>query len=488
MPSDFAEYINLKIFDKEPGDIYRDALEIARLALPEFNLRTGTPEDAIFQAMAYISSLNIAAINRLPNRLMAGIISIFGYSRQESVPAVVDATITLNTYAGGIIPAGTVFSYETTFEDELIEIAFLTTEMLEIDEVDLEITQNYPSASTTLVCLQGGIVPPINDNLQLKIISSGLSIQSCITNTPNNFLNGINADTDEDYLSKSATYLRSLTSALTKDSQVDAYLLTSYPDIISRVKTYDLTKNSQAETKNITVNREFGIDTIFLNNNLATVNTEENHLYVVGDVVDITIFGNSASATFNGTHEIVATGDTTFSFNKVAANTASTSVTASAYAGVEAAGYVVIFAYGLNDFLTNLQKSQILSDVRSKSVAGLTFEILNPTLVTFNIQGTVVVDESYDVDEVEISIQNILIDYLSPNNYPFALDRVRKNQIISLIASTPGVVYVDDIIISSVGKGWLPKHGDDLLFLNKGTLPIIAAENLNLTFNVWDVE
>lgn len=487
MPADFSEYINLKIFDKEPGDIYRDSLEIARLSLPEFNLRTGTPEDAIFQAMAYISSLNIAAINRLPDRLMSGIVSLLGYSRQEAVPAVVDVTITLNTYAGGTIPPGTVFSYQSTFEDELIEIGFQTTESLVLDEVDLEITQDFPSASTTLICLQGGVVPPLTDEYRLNTVSSGLPIQSCITNTPNNFVNGINADTDEQYLSKATTYLRSLTSALTKSSQVDSYLLTTYPDVISRAKTYDLTKNGLLETKNITVNREIGINNVFLTSNLATVDTVDTHLYVVGDVVEIEVFENSASETFNGTHEIVATGDTTFSFNKVAANTSgSITVTASAYTGVDATGYVTIFAYGLNDFLTSVQKSQILSDIRSKSVAGLTFSILDPTLVTFDISGTIILDDSYDDNEVQLSIQNILIDYLSPNNFPFSLDRIRKNQIISLIASVPGVVYVDNLSLTPSGSGWLPQHGDDLLFLNKGTLPIISAEDLDFTFEIWE--
>ena len=486
MPADFSEYVNLKIFDKEPGDIYRDALEIARLSLPEFNLRTGTPEDALFQAMAYISSLNIAAINRLPNRLMSGIVSMIGFSRQEAVPAIVDATITLNTYNGGVIPAGTVFSYESTFEDELIEIGFQTTELLEIAEVDLEISQDYPSASTTLVCLQGGIVPPLNDGASLTIVSSGLSIQSCTVNTPGNFINGVNADTDEQYLSKATTYLRSLTSALTKSTQVDSYLLTSYPDIISRAKTYDLTKNGIAETKNITVNREIGVNKVYLNNNIATVETVENHLYVVGDVVELEIFNNAASSIFNGVHEIVATGDTTFVFNKVGTNTASTTVTASAYTGVDATGYVTVFAYGLNDFLTSLQKSQILSDLRSKSVAGLTFSILDPTLVVPEISAKVVLDDSYNDSDVELAVQNTLIDFLSPNNFPSSLDRIRKSQIISLIASVPGVVYVEDVVLSPYSGDWLPQHGDDLLFLNKGTLPIIAAENLDLTFEIWN--
>lgn len=487
MPADFSEYVNLRIFDKEPGDIYRDSLELARLSLPEFNLRTGTPEDAIFQAMAYISSLNIAAINRLPNRLMSGIVSLLGYQRQEAVPAQVDATITLNTYDGGTVPAGTVFSYQAAFEDEIIEVAFQTVEPLEMAPVDLEISIDYPSASTTLICLEGGIVPPLDDSYSMNIVSSGTLISSCVTNSPNNFVNGLNADTDEDYLSKATTYLRSLTSALTKSTQVDSYLLNSYPDIISRARSYDLTKNGTAEARNITVNREFGIINTFILDDLATVETDDLHLFVVGDVVDIEVFDNAASATFNGEHTITATGETTFSFVKVAANTASTAVTASAYAGVDAPGYVTIFAYGLNDFLTNVQKSQILSDVRSKAVAGLTFEILDPTLVNLDVTGDVYIDENYDVASVEIAVKSALIDYLSPNSYPFNLDRVRKNQIVSLIASIPGVVFVDSLSLKEEGEGWLPKHGDDLLFLNKGTLPLISEDNLILTFTIWDV-
>jgi hypothetical protein len=488
MPADFSEYVNLRIFDKEPGDIYRDSLELARLSLPEFNLRTGTPEDAIFQAMAYVSSLNIAAINRLPNRLMSGIVSILGYQRQESVPAQVDATITLNTYDGGTIPAGTVFSYQASFEDEIIEVAFQTTEPLEVAAVDLEISLDYPSASTTLICLEGGITPPLADDYSLNIVSSGTLISSCVTNSPNNFVNGLNADSDEDYLSKATTYLRSLTSALTKSTQVDSYLLNSYPDVISRARSYDLTKNGTGETKNITNNREIGIVNTFLTGDLATVETDGEHLYVVDDVVEIEVFDNAASAKFNGTHTVTATSDTTFSFVKVATNNASTSVTASAYTGTDAPGYVTVFAYGLNDFVTGIQKSQILSDLRSKAVAGLTFEILDPTLVSLNISGTVMTDETYNAESVEITVKNALIDYLSPNKYPFNFDRVRKNQIVSIIASIPGVVFVDDLSLSPSGDGWLPQHGDDVLFLNKGTLPIIEEENLSLTFEIWDVE
>lgn len=488
MPSDFTPYVDLRIFDKEPGDIYRDAIEIARLGLPEFNLRPGTPEDAIIQAVSYISSLNIAAINRLPNRLMSGVMGVLGFQRQESIQAEVDVTITLNTYDGGTVPAGTAFGFQTLFEDEVLDIAFQLMEPLEIAATDLDISVDYPSASATLICLEGGIVPPLGNSQELNTLSAGTNILSCFTKNPNNFINGINADTDEYYLSKSVTYLRSLTSAITKSTQLDAYLLNAYPDTLSRSKTYDLTKTSLNEPQNLTVKREIGINTIFLNSNLATVATAGNHLYVVGDVVEIEVFNNAASSIFNGNHAVTATSSTTFSFVKVANNTASTNVSASAYSGSDAPGFVSVFCYGQNAFLTAVQKTGIKSDVANRSVAGLTINIFDPPLVTLNIFGNVYVNKNFVQSEVELTVKNVLIDFLSPNTYPYSYDRIRKNQLISIIAAVPGVVYVDEFSIVQVGAGWLPQHGEDVLFLQKGTLPIISDDNLDLTFEIWETD
>lgn len=487
MPADFSEYIDLTVFDKEPGDIYRDSIELARLSLPEFNLRTGTPEDAIFQAMAYVSSLNIASINRLPNRLMAGIVSMLGFVRQEAIPAEIDVTMTLNTYDGGTIPAGTVFSFEALFEDELQEFPFQTTSALELAATDLEISVDYPSASATLVCLTPGIIPPIDDGTALKILSSGTQIQSVIVNTPSNFANGINADSDNDYLSRATTYLRSLTSALAKASQVDAYVLTEYPDIVSRVKTYDLT-NGNDTSGNITVNRNIGVIKTFLTSNLATIQTSAPHLFITGDIIDLEIFNSSVSATFNGTHEITATGSDTVSFTKVATNSASTTVTASAYAGQDVSGFVTLFGYGLNTFLTSIEKNNILNDVRSKSVAGLTFEMLDPQLCTLEISGEIVISESYNTAAVEDAVLNALVDLLNPAKFPYNLDRVRQTQLISIISNVPGVVFVESLVLTPTGTGWLPKLGNDLLFHKKGSLPIIAVDDIDLTFTVLDIE
>lgn len=484
MPADFTEYVDLSIFDKEPGDIYRDAIELARLSLPDFNLRVGTPEDAIFQAAAYVSALNINAINRLPDRLMAGIVSILGYQRQEAIPAEVDVEVTIGSYEGGIIPSGTVFVYDSVFEDEAQQYAFQLTNALEIPATE---GVDYPSAIATVTAIDAGIIPPLTSGLELSVISSGTDIISVVVSTPSNFANGLNADIDSEYLSKATTYLRSLTSSLVRPAQVDAYLLTNYPGVISRAKTFDLT-NGDFDSGDITLKRSEGVINTFLTGNLATIQTAAPHLFVVDDVVELEIFNSSVSATFNGTHTITAATDTTFSFIKVAGNSASTVVTGSAYAGQDVSGYVTVVAYGNNVALTSPEKIDILVDVRSKSVAGLTFDVIDPTIVTLEITGSITLDQQYEQTALRNAIEDALVDYISPSKYPLTYDRIRQAQLIALVSNIPGVIYVESLTLTPTGSGWLPKHGVDIIFRDKGTLPVLSLDDISITYTSIDTQ
>ena len=481
MPADFSPYIDLRIFDKSPGDIYRDSIELARLTLPDFNLRIGTPEDAMFQAMAYISALNIASINRVPSRLMSGLIGIMGYQRNEGVPAEVDIDITLGTYDGGVIPGGTTFIYSVLFEDEVQEFVFQTTESVTLDPTDLETSFDYPSTTVTVQAFDVGIMPPITAGETMSVISSGTDIASVVVSSPANFVNGLEPDDDADYLSGATTYLQSLSSCLATSKQIDSYVLTQFANIVGRCKTHDLTSGNEL-SGDISVKRTEGVVTTYLDSNLATIETDAPHLFVVGDVVRVDIDGSSVSAIFNGTHEITDTSSTTFSFEKFAGNSSSTSVTASAYAGEDVPGYASIFAYGVNRLLTASEKTEILADVSDKLLAGISCEILDPTLVTLEISGEVSIRDTFVLEQVISSIENALIAFLSPVEYPFSADRIRYNQIVSLVNSVPGVAFVESLEITPTGSGWLPRHGDDLLFRYKGTLPIISSDDIDISY------
>lgn len=485
MPTDFSDYVNLSIFDKDPGDIYLDSIELARVTLPDFNLRIGTPEDAIFQAAAYISALNINAINRLPNRLMAGLVSILGYQRQDAVAAEVDVEITIGDYDGGTIPAGAVFVYDSVFEDELQQFAFTTISPLTLDPTDLDVSSAYPSDVVTVRCIQAGVIPPLQSGAELSVLASGTDIISVVVATPSNFANGLNADLDQEYLYKAATYLRSLTSALNRPNQVDSYVLTTYPSLVGRVKTYDLT-NGDDTSGDISINRSAGVITTHMSAGIATIETDAPHLFVVDDVIDLDIFTSSVSATFNGTHTLsdIPT-DTTFKFSYGASTSASTSVSGSAYAGQDVSGFITVVAYGLNVDLTANEKASLQEDISAKATAGLIVDVIGPSLVEMSITGSIALSERYDQTALIANIENALVEYLSPAQYPFTYDRIRPNQLIALISSIPGVVYVASLEISPIGDGYLPQHGDDLLFHNKGTLPMLSLDDIDFTYTIF---
>lgn len=484
--SDFSNYVNLRVFDLEPGDIYQNSIELARLTIPDFNLRPGTPEDAIFQAMSYVSALNIAAINRLPDRLMAGVVNILGLERRQAVQAQMNVTVTLNNYNGGIIPEGTVFVFESFFEDDLQEFAFVSTSATSLAAVNVNNNNyNYPSATITVVAIDGGVMPPIPAGSILSVISSGTSIQQAVVATPSGFVNGIDEDSDSSYLARATTYLQSLTSALVKSTQLESYLLTQYPDIVSRVKVYDLTYGDSV-FGDVGVKRTTPIIKKFIaSGGLTTLQTSENHLFVVGDKVRISGVG----APIDGTHTISARGNDVIVFPIGGASaTASTVVTsASAFTGEDIPGYTSIYAYGNNSLVSSSSKTTMLTASKNLSVAGLNMSIHDPNLVTLTLTTSVIVDENYDPTQVINAINLTIVDFLSPSRFQFS-DRIRQTQLISIISNIPGVVYVESLSMTPTGEGWLPKYGNDVFFRKKGTLPVVSLGDITISYIIRVIE
>ena len=480
MPADFSDYIDLRIFDLTPGDIYLTSIDIARLTLPEFNLRVGTPEDAIFQAMSYISSLNIAAINRIPDRLMAGILLMMGVVRQEGIPAEVELTLTAESYAGGSVAAGSLFSFEATFEDEIQEFVFETVDPVTIPE-SISYSGPYPTATVIAQCLTPGVIPVLNAGDSLSVISSGTPVLSAEVN--GSFINGINEDTDSEYLGRAATKLRSLSETLNKASQVDAYLITDYSGVVGRVKTYDLTYGDSSLGE-ISIYRNQTPIGAARTSNVVTLYFSDKHQFVSGENIET----NGLPSTFGvdgSLYTITDTSDYTISYSKSGTNSGSVYLgasTPSVSIGDDVSGYVTVFVYGLNQPVSSADKELIYVDLVSKSVAGLTYTVRDPNLLTLEISGTVVLDSTYDQTPLQNSVSAALINYLSPMNFPYNETKIRYTTLISIISSIPGVLYVDNLSLTGTGTGWLPKISNDIEFQYKGSLPSLAEEDISITY------
>jgi uncharacterized phage protein gp47/JayE len=258
MPIDFSQYISLRPFDASPTAIYLDSIDYARIVLPEFQPRQGTPEDAILQAISYISSMNISAINRLPDRLMAGIVGMMGVELDGGTKTVIDVKFTATTADGTTIPQGTVIRYDYEFLGDRNSLYFETSEELiiagvdEVDPLPFGVVEASSFEIGQIIPLEVGYVfeieTPTTDVLQAEleeIVSSGL-----------------NEETETEYLARAVNFLSSLSSSFARAEQVDSFISSNYLSTISRSKTYDLTDSEG--TKEIGEANEVGFVTIFV--------------------------------------------------------------------------------------------------------------------------------------------------------------------------------------------------------------------------------
>ena len=483
MPADFSEYIDLSPFDVQPGDMYINAIEAARLSLPEFNLRVGTVEDAMFQAMSYLTAVNVASINRLPSRLMAGILSMMGVQRSEGVPAELTVTVTADSYDGATIPAGTLFSFEAIFEDEIQEYVFESTEAIPIAEnTSPSPGDPFPSADVPTQCITPGFIAIVSDGDELNIISSGISALSAVA--ANDFSNGINPDTDADYLSRAVSFLSSLSQANNKAPQVESYVASNYPAVVARVKVSDLTFGD-SELGDISSYRVAVPSYSYSSSADATLEFASPHKFNVGEKVLVQGVGARFDGSASSLYEIISTTGNAITYQRggsITASVAVTSASATVSVGNDVSGYVTLFVYGFNEFVSTPDKQIIITDVADRSVAGLVFDIRDPELLSLAVTADVVLNSSYDQTPLQDSISNAIANYLSPLVFPYTEDRIRQTTLISLVSQIPGVVYVKSLSIEPSGEGWLPQVDSDLVIQNKGALPLIDTGDISISF------
>lgn len=242
MSADFSRYIDLTIYDSDPTALYKSSVEAARLVLPEFVLRQGTVEDTLFQAFSYASSIVVNSINRLPSRLMEGLVSMAGYDRSVGSKSTAVLTVTLYGYDGMTIPTGTQFRWRyvepgtSSYEDYVFET-------IEDTAIASTTSPTVPSGEISVKCTQTGQIPALSAGDVLLPMSIDTDINSV---TVSSFVNGMNPMGDGEYLDAALTYLESLTETFSTATQLQAGILTSFINV-RRCKVYDIT-NSLSST------------------------------------------------------------------------------------------------------------------------------------------------------------------------------------------------------------------------------------------------
>lgn len=396
MSVDFSPYVNLRIYDKDAGELYLGALDLLQMNVPQLVVRPGTIEDALVQAFSYISTVAINHINALPNKLMEGMISFMGVPRRAGAYASVTAEFVALDYEGGTLEAGTTLEHSFQIGGQTYREYYELLDSITIESVDPDPLADpptpLPSFQTRVYATDQGERQPISVGSELTIINVQPTTDSGVA--LGDFSQGKFEESDEEYLARSATFMRSLSTTLATAKQVESFVVSGF-DYVSRVKAYDLT---DSET-----------------------NRDED--------------------------------------------------------AIDAVGYVSLFVYGNDRPLGIQERNDVFEQTSGKMLAGLQLVVENMQILGMTVEADVRVRPDADIYSVESVLRRQIINYLSPSRFPYIEPAIRKSAIIAEINKVPGVAHVNSL--SFTCEKTLPL-GDDLAFIEKGSLPYLDLANLSL--------
>lgn len=471
---DFRQYVDLTINDVQPSDIYEEAVAYAQTVLPDFQPKTGTVEDAVLQAISYVTGLMTGAINRLPNGLMEGVLNLYGFTREQSSFATGAAIFTAVDSAGVVIPAGTRVAYSENTGTETIQHVFSTNTEVTIS------SGSTTSVAVPITAATSGTKPVIDDGDPLTLLTSSNRIFSVAFSGA--LTQGGSGETDADYFARGATYLSSLSQALVTATQVTNYVLSTYIDA-KRAKTLDITGIFKFD----------GVQIFESSGNLgASVTGDPTSIFptpVSGDLVRIV---GASDDKFNKVYEVDSINSTTVFVTDTSGASSGETLTGSYTLEVlmnmqdpslgsflggpqERPGYALtVVATNEGAGIPEAVKTTAIADVQDRLVAGLTYDIVNALTVPVNVEVNISVLTGFDEITVRDNVEAVVAAYLAPSAWNWD-QKIRANNIMARAANVAGVDYVDSVTMSlDAGELLATVDGGtgDVDFGYRGTLPI----------------
>lgn len=239
---DWAEYVDLTIYDTSPVDIFNEAIDYARDVLPEWTPQAGQLEVVLIEAIATAAAGVGEAANRVPGAVMETLLLLYGIERDAGQKAVATIDVTMINNSGYVVPANSAFSYFPPNDG---------TPLVYILDEDITIPAGSTTGSGLVTAQDIGIEyndPPDGSALQVLatmpyLISSSLQAQP---------EGGTDPETDDEYFTRASTTLQSYSAALTTATQIQSWVLVTYPNEVNRCSVYDRRRKSDRDTTSAT--------------------------------------------------------------------------------------------------------------------------------------------------------------------------------------------------------------------------------------------
>ena len=225
---DFSRYVDLSIYDTDAETILNDIISYARGVLPQWSPLAGEVEVVLAEAIA-ASSANMASyINRLPNATSEILMRLFGVTRSDGTAATGVVQFTMVDTSGYTVPAGTSIAYVAV---NSVAYVYKTTS-------DLTVPNGNDTGSVTVEAVAVGTgYNSATTSSNLSMLSNNRFVSSVVfTTAPSG---GANPETDQDFFDRASNLFTTYSSALVQDSQIQAFVLSNFPTVAYRVRSFD---------------------------------------------------------------------------------------------------------------------------------------------------------------------------------------------------------------------------------------------------------
>ena len=227
---DWTQYVDLTPFDSTVTAILEESLTQARALLPEWTPRVGQIETTLLEATAFQTANLANAANRLPGSTVETLLKLHGVSRSNGVKATATVAFTFSDNYGHTIPALTPVGYFGPAGSTFVYL-------LDADATVASGSTSLTGVAVTAQAVGTGYNTPSNGS-SLQTLSVVPYVSTTVLDSKPT--GGLNAETDAEFFTRAVTILKSYSTVMVTEEQIQAYILANYTGTVYRAKAYNL--------------------------------------------------------------------------------------------------------------------------------------------------------------------------------------------------------------------------------------------------------
>jgi hypothetical protein len=460
MPSpDVRKYVDLTLYDLESQSIYLNALNYARIALPEFQPREGSIETVLLQAMAVEVAELVRSINRVPGGVLQVLLRLFDVQRSEGTFPTAVIRISGADTTTYELPSGARFFYQSGLDadplilstDSVVDLTWaktVSTAVVVSNVVTVTTATRHGFTTGQTITLAGFVAPDTTLNGSFTVTVTGdYTFTFSLTKT-NTTVTPTAATATPPSTHPATAFVSATGTAVTEAfnglaTGTALSLLSVIPQVASAKLATAVSGGALAETDD----EYFARASAQLARLTSTLVTADNFVQWAAQNED-----------FSYVYRVTA-------------------LDATDRTRTAAAGYLTLVAAPIDASSTNLltgtgdpttatsspswgQKDDLRLAADQMAHLDLTVAVVDPMLVTVKVATTLKAVTNVTATTASLAVSSDLSALISPNSWDWS-PVLRRNELIGLIArsQTDDLVTVADYVVSvttSVTGSYIP--------------------------------